>query len=61
MTTLSDKQIRAIQGFRTRLEEAVDDIEDLAGYAPKYFREKLNIEGTLAKYRAALAGAGESK
>jgi hypothetical protein len=40
--------------LRDALAEAVEDIEHWAGYASEYFREKWDLAGDLAKYRAVL-------
>lgn len=41
------------------LEEAVYEIEDWGAYASPYFQEKHDLEGSIAKVRAALAKAKE--
>lgn len=42
--------------LRGLLDEAIIEIEDWAGYASEYFQDKHDLNGTLAKFRAALAG-----
>jgi len=37
------------------LSDAVDDIEAWAGYAEPYFQEKHDLQGTIKRYRGALA------
>lgn len=36
------------------LREAIESVEDWAGYASEYFREKHDLEGEVKKLRAAL-------
>jgi hypothetical protein len=52
---------RELSAARQLLAEAVDDIDDWASYASDYFREKHDLAGALARYRAALAEKGEER
>ena len=46
-----DARIAALEAL---LGEAIESIEDWAGYASEYFREKYGLAEELAKFRAAL-------
>lgn len=43
-----------VKALRALLREAVDSIEEWAGYADDYYRKKHDFAGELARYRAAL-------
>jgi len=45
---------RRIAELEALLGEAIESIDDWAGYASEYFREKHGIAEELAKFRAAL-------
>jgi len=45
---------RRIAALEALLGEAIESIEDWAGYASEYFREKYGLAEELAKFRAAL-------
>ena len=47
--------LRDLLIVREAFAEAIEDIEDWAGYASDYFRDKHDLAGTLAKHRALLA------
>ena len=53
-------QLAQAQAERDRLralaEEAIESIEDWAGYADAYFQNKHDLQGELARLRAALKG-----
>lgn len=42
--------------LRALAEEAIESIEDWAGYADAYFQNKHDLQGELARLRAALKG-----
>jgi hypothetical protein len=37
------------------LLEAIDELEDMVGYVPEYFREKWDYDATILRLRKALA------
>ncbi len=53
--------IRERDNLRGLLAEAITEIDDWAAYAAPVFREKHDLEGTLARFRAALADGEASK
>jgi hypothetical protein len=50
-----DEAREAVRRLRTQLTEALEDIEQWAGYASEYFQEKHDLTGCLQRHRAALA------
>ena len=52
------EQVKALSAERDRLRgqlsEAIEDIESWAGYASQYFQDKHDLQGCLARHRAAL-------
>lgn len=46
--------LRDVEPLVEALREAVDMVADWAGYASPYFQEKWDLDGDLAKLRAAL-------
>lgn len=46
-----------VERLRLALADAIESVEEWAGYASDYFREKHDLAGTLKGLRAALAAA----
>ncbi|MCY1308338.1 hypothetical protein D9M70_583380 [compost metagenome] len=58
--TLERDQLRAeVDGLRTLLTEAAEDIADWGAYAGEYFQQKHDLAGCVARYRAALDKGGQ--
>lgn len=52
-------QLRAeVDGLRTLLTEAAEDIADWGAYASEYFQQKHDLAGCVARYREALGKGG---
>lgn len=45
---------RRVQELESALGEAIESIEDWAGYASEYFQEKHDLQGELKRLRAVL-------
>ena len=51
-----DKVIAERDALRAALSDAIYEVEDWAGYASDYFRNKHDLKGTLERLRASLKG-----
>lgn len=49
-----DCAVERVAGLEKALREAIESIEDWAGYASEYFQEKHDLKGELARLNSAL-------
>lgn len=55
-STITDLQA-TVERMREALAEAIESVEDWAGYASEYFRQKHGLKEELARFRATFGDA----